>query len=490
MNIVSQIKRIYGWIKVKIKKVLIVLGFIGIATAATLTASDLNTNDVSIESLATKYQMATEIKAEYSLSNASLIKTEVKNQELDKYTGEFKDEVRVEIGEIKTISTPILGGLLGVENEQVIEPSISLSRWGETNLKIKPNLSDVENKDKKIILNENKIRFETPKIDYDFYSFSEGEGGYKMVWFLKEKPESNIISFQIESQNLDFFYQPPLTQEYQNGYSEEWQKEIVVSETQVKDLEGNVLVERPENTVGSYAVYHSTKGGMNDANGKDYKAGKAFHIYRPHLFDANGLEAWGNLHIENGIYSVEIPQDFLDKVQFPLKSNDEFGYHTNGLSSADFTASSILTNGSTYTGISGVVNSISLYCKYVTSRTARFTMHIYDTSSPSNKIDVSQEITPISTMSWLTGNSTLSPTLSVGTTYYLTEMQKNSYSYVGYDTQVPYNKYKSSITYGTWPSTITWNGNYTTIIISIYATYTPGGGGGAVAPSPQVIIIE
>jgi hypothetical protein len=148
--------KIWNWIKTRIKKVLIALGFIGIATATTLTTSNLNTNDVSIESLTTKYQSATEIKSEYSLNNASLIKIDIKNPELDKYKNEPKDEVKVEIGEIKTISTPILGGLLGAKNEQVIEPTIKLTRWGEVNFQIKPIL-DAKVSERKMSFDKNKI---------------------------------------------------------------------------------------------------------------------------------------------------------------------------------------------------------------------------------------------------------------------------------------------------------------------------------------------
>jgi len=36
--------------------------------------------------------------------------------------------------------------------------------------------------------------------------------------------------------------------------------------------------------------------------------------------------------IENGIYSVEIPQEFLDKAVYPIKSNDDFGYASIGSS--------------------------------------------------------------------------------------------------------------------------------------------------------------
>jgi len=147
------------------------------------------------------------------------------------------------------------------------------------------------------------------KISFEMYEYTEGEGGYKFIWYLNEKPATNKVEFSLNTKGLDFFYQPPLTQ-----------KEID---------EGCV---RPENVVGSYAVYHQTKGRMNDINGKDYKVGKFGHIYRPKIIDAEGKEIWGILNIdaEKGIYSVEIPQDFLDTATYPIKSNDTFGYTTFG----------------------------------------------------------------------------------------------------------------------------------------------------------------
>src|SRR4030042_1498594 len=176
--------------------------------------------------------------------------------------------------------------------------------------KIKPRLSGVASKDKLLSFEGEKVKFNTPKISFEMYdvpSTANDEGSYKYFLYLNEPPATNKIEFDIETSGLDFFYQPELTQQ---------------------EIDDGCI--RPPEIVGSYAVYHQTKGGMNDSAGKEYKVGKAFHIYRPHIIDAEGTETWGNLHIENGIYSVEIPQDFLDTAVYPIKSNDTFGYTTVG----------------------------------------------------------------------------------------------------------------------------------------------------------------
>lgn len=246
-----------------------------------------------------------EISQKYTLQNNSLVQVAKANP---------KDKIDVEVGDTKQAD---------------FLPQVKIMRWdNEVNFSVR--LTDTKTGQDKISTATDKIIYEKGNKKIEFYDYVDGEGGYKLVWYLLKKPKTNNIEFTIQSKGLNFFYQPPLTQEYQNGYSDKFKKEIVVTETQVEDLEGNVLVNRPIDVVGSYAVYHQTKGGMVDKDGKDYKVGKAFHIYRPHLFDANGRESWGILHIENGIYSVEIPQEFLDTAVYPIKSNDTFGYTGTG----------------------------------------------------------------------------------------------------------------------------------------------------------------
>jgi len=140
---------------------------------------------------------------------------------------------------------------------------------------------------------------------------------------------------------LNFYYQPELTPE-----------EIA---------EG---AQRPENVVGSYAVYHASK-----ANNQ-YKAGKAFHIYRPKIIDADGVEIWGELNVDTqtGKLTVTIPQDFLDKAKYPILVDPTFGYTTLGASAGANIASN--TNdesrrrGNTFTpSESGTLDSITVGLK-------------------------------------------------------------------------------------------------------------------------------
>ena len=301
-----------------------------------------------------KYNSSPEIKATYALDSASLVNRKVLNPNLDKYKNEPKDEIEVRVGNKPT-------GQFGAD--ETFEPTLEIRRWNEVGFKISPNLSAVALKDRTLMFEKEKIKYDTPKISFELYPYTEGEGGMKMVWYLNKKPASNIVSFKIETSGLDFFLQPPLTEEYQNGYSEEFQREIVVTETQVKDLEGNILVERPENIVGSYAVYHSTKGGLNDINGKDYKVGKFGHIFRPRLCDSNNWCVWGNLNIDavNGIYLVEIPQDFLNKAVYPIKSNDTIGYNDTAGTVSNLAGDTIRVS-STWAGANGTVTKITALC--------------------------------------------------------------------------------------------------------------------------------
>lgn len=155
------------------------------------------------------------------------------------------------------------------------------------------------------------------KHEIHFYSLEPTaqyeEGGFEIEVILKEKPSSNKITFDIETKNLRFLYQPELTPE---------------------EIEQGLF--RPENVVGSYAVYHTEPKGVYDnaEEAEKYKTGKAFHIYRPRIVDAAGKEIWGELHIDEkkGTLTVAIPHKFLDTAVYPVRhaAGLEFGYTSKG----------------------------------------------------------------------------------------------------------------------------------------------------------------
>lgn len=163
------------------------------------------------------------------------------------------------------------------------------------------------------------------------------DGRYEINILLDSKPASNVFNFSIDgADNLDFFYQPALTdEEIKEGAS------------------------RPDNVVGSYAVYY--KDHANHKVGEtNYATGKAYHIFRPLVTDADGVERWAELSYSEGILTVTVPQDFLDNAVYPVKVDPTFGYTTIGASTvqnfgADF------TRGLLGTGANGTVDSFSVY---------------------------------------------------------------------------------------------------------------------------------
>lgn len=156
------------------------------------------------------------------------------------------------------------------------------------------------------------------------------DGGFEIEVVLNEKPDTNIFEFKIDgAEDLDFFYQPELTQE---------------------EIDGGAS--RPENVVGSYAVYHKEKRNhqIGDTN---YATGKAFHIYRPKAIDADGNETWGELQMntETGVLSVFVDEKWLVSAEYPVRVDPTFGYTTLGSSGSNIANGNFdqsLTTGRNY----------------------------------------------------------------------------------------------------------------------------------------------
>jgi len=135
-------------------------------------------------------------------------------------------------------------------------------------------------------------------------SLEQLEKGFEFDITLQSKPDSNIYPLSITTKNLSFYKQGEiLPQDAKDDF-------------------------RSPSVVNSYAVYH------NEKQNNKYKTGKAFHIYRPIINDADGNEVWGDMEIEEDVLNIIIPQDFLDNATYPITIDPTFGYTTIGASSA------------------------------------------------------------------------------------------------------------------------------------------------------------
>jgi hypothetical protein len=425
-----------------------------------------NTNEISLNRLQEKYEQS-EVKGKYQLKGVELVGV-IKNDSGDKVT--------VKVGDNSNFNESrfFLASELGALERQEFTPTLELSKWNEVGLKIIPDLEDVSSKDMDVSFQGDKIEFTTPKISFEMYEATDTDS-YKYIWYLNEKPESNVMTFNIETEGLDFYYQPALTEEYQNGWSDEFQTNITVSETQVIGENGNILVERPENVVGSYAVYSSEEK-INYINGESYKTGKVFHIYRPHIIDADGNETWGILSIDKDAetYLVEIPQEFLDKAVYPLKSNDTFGYTSAGASQTS--AGGIWGSYSTPTEGTDATK-MTVYNRNPDAYSHPTSAGIYDSSG--NIVRESQQVNLSGGSSAAWRDYTFASAISTITNQqyklgFYSYFAEYDDSYIYYDTAPAgsgflKNNYDSS--YPFFPSTCTDETSYT-YLFSIYVTYT------------------
>jgi hypothetical protein len=253
--------------------------------------------------------------------------------------GDIEDKFDIEVGD---------------EKQEKFHPRVKIKKWdNEVNLSVgviddEEGEEVVEEKDGTIEWRKGKkkVRFydldkvieRKPDIDIPYPIAQPEHGAMEFDLELEEKPESNIIPFSIKTKGLRFLYQPKLTEE-----------EKLSRKTN-----------RPINVEGSYAVYHESK------KHNKYKTGKAFHIYRPLITDANNKWCWGdlNMRVDDEILEVIIPQHWLDKATFPIVVDPTFGYTTIGESIFGVGASTykIMCGELGTLSESGDISSISVAC--------------------------------------------------------------------------------------------------------------------------------
>jgi len=354
------------------------------------------------------------------------------------------------------------------------KPHIKLNRWGEECF-IKVGLPTT--KKIKSVIEGNKVKWIQQDLEAHFYplepktiiakdkdgrnvEFKQNElGGFEFEVILKKKPKTNKIVLNIETQGLKFYYQPELTPE-----------EIA---------EGAV---RPDNVVGSYAVYHATRTNMHrgKADAEKYKCGKAFHIYRPKIVDAEGNWIWGELSVDEkaGTLTITIDQTWLDNAVYPVSIDPNFGYETQG-------------SGSTNVGMriygswvecpaTATAESITAYLTTANSG-YKVSYAIYDyvaDDDAGSKEGVTEEATLDGSTGWKTLNfSAPKPSLSANTKYFLLGSGSGAYQVkIAQDSYGSTKKVGKTIdSYPDWEDPLTGESG-SLWIMSIYCTYEEAGG--------------
>ncbi len=444
-----------------LKKIILSILGVGFASAAGYEA--ITPADTTMSKVAVAYEQSEPLKSKYALTNSQFVKA-----------GADKNKVKAELGEA---------------GSKDFEPSLTFSRWnGEAKFKIKPDISSVAKKDKKLELDGEKIKYKAGKIDYVFYDKPDAseDGGFEWEIVLNEKPTSNTFFTAIESEGVEFYKQKPLNEEQQ-------EEGTTCTATECVDAEGRITASRPENVVDSIAVYSDGKAGNYEKmGGMNYMAGKIGQIYRIKAIDANGDWTWCDQNISGGIWTKTCPQSFLDSAAYPVVVDPTFGYTTAGGSNwgggnnyvfgdawpvpSDMTVSSLTVYIKKSSADMHIKGLVATYIDYYSGNLL--------TGGKGGAVTVSS-----TTYSWKTSNFSTPPSLTNGNTYSITVVEDNG-CFIAYDNGITTNVGGGPGT-NNYSSPQNFDGStYATdlgyeITPSIYATYETGGGA-----ARRVIITE
>ena len=187
--------------------------------------------------------------------------------------------------------------IIGGKDKTKFIPNINMSFFGDE------FFINLNRRDKTAIASAVDGKAEIGGIDKDIFHIDD-QGRFKWDIEFASRPAVNSWTWELKhTKGIEFYYQDALTAE-----------EIA---------EG---CERPDEVVGSYAVY------CNKSNNK-YKTGKVCHIYRPFCYDAKGNTIYADLKIADGQLTITIDAKWLDNAVYPVRLDPTFGYTTAGASS-------------------------------------------------------------------------------------------------------------------------------------------------------------
>jgi hypothetical protein len=370
---------------------------------------------------------------------------------------------------------------VGESGSAEFKPNLTVSKWnGEASFKVRPDIFNVPNGEKNLAIDGEQIDYRAGKKDYVYYDDpgASENGGYEFKIILNEKPETNIFSEAIESSGVEFYLQVPLDEEaHRPG--------LACTETECKDFTGRVVISRPEDVVDSIAVYATGKSGDYTATGgMNYMAGKVAQIKRVKAIDVDGNSVYCKQTIADGIWTKTCPQDFLDKAAYPVVIDPTLGYTNIGASNDSGDNDTFLMstyNDWTY-GLAGTSNTMKI-AAWHSSGTGHLKMALYAgrmgaplvVNSSTGELLVSQTTKPTQDSQWISGNDSAS--LSANTQYGMAFNTDNNNVNVAYDSDSSvYSWYVySSGSYLVFPPATSPSSLVpSSVIYSIYATYSPG----------------
>lgn len=199
---------------------------------------------------------------------------------------------------------------------------------------------------------------------YRYRMYVNRSGNFEFDAIIRQKPASGryFFPFNIQSQGLTFYYQDTLLD--------------------VDKLDSH----RPDSVIGSYAVYHSTRKGNYirlDETEENYTTGKAFHIYRPRVWDNAGDTVLGFIDIDTVLGRMKVGADstWMANATYPVTIDPTVGLETEGATTSGENGDMQwwLGEWTTAGSGSGAANSVSIWINSASSQP--YTLGIHGDSS-------------------------------------------------------------------------------------------------------------
>lgn len=278
--------------------------------------------------------------------------------------------------------------------------------------------------------------------------------GIQMNLTLNAKPATNSFAFNFQSSNLSFYYQPPLNEELNLSQYD------FVNATHAFKL-GRLIAYRPENVVGSYAVY------CNRID-NEYTTGKVFHISRILLVDSLKRTSYANMNLTNGVFRITANQTWLDTASYPVIIDPSFG-NTNAGASSNTELNYIFGVNRTLTE-TATITSITASCSQYGGVSGFIRGAIYNGSYSLVGSGSSFGVLPAS-QSWISMD--ISGTLVAGIYFLCTNTNTTGTNTVRYyDSATAQSDLKSSL-FSSFPvSSFVGEGGWANKLYSLYVNYT------------------
>lgn len=241
------------------------------------------------------------------------------------------------------------------------------------------------------MVSSNLTEFQAGDTKYDPNRQFE-HGGTEWLLDLSRDPRISQLTVPIQTENLRFQYQPPLTPQ-----------DIIDGST------------RPPNIEGSYAVYHAWR------RDNEYKCGKIFHLTIPLLTDDDGKQAWAayNPNVQElGQLIIAFPTEFLKTAKYPVTIDPTFGKTDIGGTEASSNSSNLRATKQ-QAPANGTVTQLDHYGKVATgTEPCKGVLYADSAGSPAALLDTSDAATIDTTFGW-DSYTNLSQAVVSGTQYHL-----------------------------------------------------------------------